>query len=209
MSKKTSLILVAGAALFLSGCNALKSETPADTTAEVTPSAAPGNFDGQQLMKAFEGGEALSCTMTNTAEGGQITFITKNKKHRSSTNTPESPGTVSHMINDGEYMYLWNSDQTTGFKSRIPTEAELKASQAKLETVREQAPDFTDATVRQEYANQGYSMNCVPTEVADSEFVPPTNIQFQDMSALMQKTLDSMPKNIEGMPKTMELPADN
>ena len=58
--------------------------------------------------------------------------------------------------------------------------------QNEMKEMADKLPDFTDETTVQEYEDQGYRVNCQKRNVADSEFTPPSNIQFQDYSALMQ-----------------------
>lgn len=197
MPKLTTSLFLVASALFLTGCNLLQpKDTTLETTADASPQPVESNTTSQELMAAFQRGASLSCSMTNSTDGAKVTFVTKDKKHKTTSTAVETPDALSYTINDGEYMYIWTSNQTTGFKTRIPTAEEIAANQTQLETFKNQIPDFTDTTVQQEYANKGYSFDCQPTTISDSEFVPPTTVQFQDMSVMMEKAMQGLPKNI-------------
>lgn len=196
MNKNITRLVVVGSLVFFSGCGLLNkkaatTETPTDTM--MAASAQPTTEETQKMMAAFKTGASLNCTVSGPT-GDKVTFLTKDKKMKSSATNPEKPASISYMINDGQYMYIWTSDETTGFKTAIPTEAEIAATKEKVNALQNQMPDFSDETVQKEYVDKGYAMNCSPGAVSDSEFVPPTTVQFQDMSAMMQKAMEGVPK---------------
>lgn len=200
--------LICGA-LFLAGCNQQAATTSApDASPQATTAPVVDNSEGgQQLMQAYQTGAPLNCVIANATDGSSIQYVTKNKKMRSTTALPHNPSLQSFMINDGAYIYMWTSDQKTGFKSKVPTEAEMQAAADKIGTMKDELPDFSQAKVQEEYQSKGYSINCTPGAIDDSQFVPPTTIQFQDMSAMMQKAMEGMAE-ITPNPKMMAPPGN-
>jgi len=197
MNKIITQLLVVGSLVFFSGCSLLgNKESATMTTTETTTdsSVPPSTAETQKMMAAFEAGASMRCTMTNTKEGGTIAFLTKDKKSKSTITNPTTPEKLSYMINDGQYVYIWTSDETTGFKTTLPTEAEIAANKEKIEDLKSQMPDFSKPEVQKEYSDQGFTIDCQPGAVAESEFTPPTTIQFQDLSVMMQDAMKNIPK---------------
>jgi hypothetical protein len=205
MTPKVTGLLLAGSFVFLAGC---QSRTGLENTATTSPSPSTmtettGSLEGESLMAAYQAGTPVNCTMTGP-DGQTVTYMSKNKKAKSTTTLPEKPGVMSYMINDSQYMYVWTSDTKTGFKSQMPSEEDIKNTQAQVQAMQDQLPDFSDATVQEEYTDKGYSLKCDPGTISDAEFIPPTDIQFQDMSAMMQKAMESLPANLPSMPPMAE-----
>lgn len=198
MNKKITQLMVVGSLVFFSGCSLLGNKesatmTTTESTTDESPTT-PSTAETQKMMAAFQAGTSMRCTMTNTKEGGTITFLAKDKKSKSTITNPTAPEKLSYMINDGQFVYIWTSDETTGFKTTLPTEAEMAANKEKLENLESQMPDFSKPEVQKEYSDQGFAIDCQPGTVAESEFTPPTTIQFQDLSTMMQNAMESIPK---------------
>lgn len=170
-------------------------QTPADQSARQQESEA------KQMMAAIESGQSLKCVMTSTKDGQTVEYFLKGKKMNvNSSALVEGKTQVSHMINDGEYFYTWTDEPAQGMKIKMPSEEEMKAQEEKYEEYLGDTPDFTDEEEIKEYEESGYTIDCDPISVPDSQFIPPTNIQFQDTSAMMEAATKIAPQDgAEGM----------
>lgn len=168
------------------------------TLAACLPGVTPQNADSinsnresaETLNQAMMTGGSVRCQITHTDRGESISFVMKDQKMRVSNIVSEGQNQNSNMINDGTYMYIWNEGETTGFKSQIPSEEDIAEVTEDAQT-NQQIPNFTDTEVQEEYQDDGYTVNCTETEVADSEFVPPTNVTFQDFSTMMDNAIEA------------------
>lgn len=147
------------------------------------------------MMAAVQTGGSIRCTMTKSSDQTVMNYAMKGKKIHVSGMKYEGKDVQSSMISDGEYMYIWQDDQTTGIKTKVPNEQETQEL-AKNMKKPDSVPDLSDINGRRQFEEQGYSINCNETSISDSEFVPPTTITFTDTSTLMQNALDAI-KNID------------
>jgi hypothetical protein len=177
-------------ALGLGGCSANK-QNPTTTSdqppvaAESTPSQAQSSESLRNLMRA---GKTVICGYTDTASNtsGSIKIDSNQVRGDFTVVTAEGQSNVSHMISDGTTMYIWSDDQgNQGMKydlSAMPT----PAAGAQTPTGQPQPLDL----------DKQYSYQCAAWTVDPAEFNPPSTIQFQDLSKLMQNLL---PK-VTGLP---------
>ena len=152
--------------LVIAGCG-----SPAKTAD--TSDAAPSDDGILTDVKAlFKSGLAAKCEMT-TPEGTATMYISgKNQRIDS-----ESDGRESHMISDGTWMHAWSKEG--GVKMNLE---KLKAAGDAMggNTGNTQTPeDFATAP--------GVDVKCRPTAVAGSMFVPPSDVKFTDLSAMMDQ----------------------
>lgn len=168
-------------------------------SAPATPSASPtpepvvqDNAAATQLEAILTAGGSARCTMTKTDGTSEITYSLKGKKMR----MEGAPGATTQnngiVINDGAYLYIWEKGKTEGIKSKIPTEQEMEKLKEKSESLMQNSPNLSDETVRKEYEDQGYKINCQAADIMDSEFVPPTTVKFTDTTALMENAAKMM-----------------
>ncbi len=94
----------------------------------------------------------------------------------------EQPGSI--ILKDKK-MYMWNEVSKTGFTYTI-TEPVVTPGTDKLPTV-----DNKDASVLAEI--EKYKDSCKTEVIADSFFVPPADVKFQDMSAFTENLMKQVP----------------
>lgn len=181
-----AIVLVVGGFL-LSPFSPLKkpsSETaPSTQTQTVTE-------DGAMQEESFLGtvtdllklGKNFECTFDTTDEAGNNTegtvYVTGNRM-RGHFMMSQPDGTIfeGNTIQNGEYGYTWFEGQNQGTKLKLE-EPEGDAME-KDDT----SADFTDDTV---------DYKCKTWLVDNSMFVPPTDIEFQDITASVQEIEEVM-----------------
>lgn len=94
----------------------------------------------------------------------------------------EQPGSI--ILKDKK-MYMWNEASKTGFTYTI-TEPEVTPGTDQSPTV-----DNKDASVLA--GIEKYKDSCKTEVVADSFFVPPADVKFQDMSAFTENLMKQVP----------------
>lgn len=188
----SSLLVVSTSMIVLGGCSQLSflnkpAATPPSSVAQ----------EGEQLAAAMQSGQPMNCTITNATKGESMTFVTKDKKMKVNGMVAENVNQQTSMINDGQYMYIWTNGETKGIKTKVPTEQDIEAMKEKVADSNNQLPDFSNAETQKEYQDKGYAINCNPGTVADSEFIPPTTVEFQDMSVMMDAALKAAGANAQ------------
>lgn len=197
MNKQIALVTATlSCAVFLAGCSkSTSTATPAEPTTDMM---ADGSMSDKMKSwaEAVKGGAALKCTFTDAKNTQSTNYEVKGKKmHMVSVSTGEKK-TSTEMVNDGEYMYTWEQGKDQGMKIKVPTEAELQEMKEKSGGALKNTPDFTKQEDIEKLQNDGSKIDCTPGVVSDSTFVPPTNVTFQDFSAVMDNALK---KAQEGM----------
>lgn len=199
MKKQFILTGLVFGSLFLAGCKAKTPETSTPTTTQTATSEGGSLTDNMKSWAdAVKIGGGLRCTFTNTKTNQTSNYVAKGKKMRMSgyvmSNDPSLP--TGEMLSDANYMYIWDPVKKEGFKMALPSEEEIAAAADKANETVKDTPDFTSEDGIREMEEKGYTMDCSPGVISDSEFVPPTDVKFQDYSSLVQ---DAMKKAQEGM----------
>jgi hypothetical protein len=182
-AKLTLLIFLA---TILVGC------APSPQTSESTPvPAAPKEQSGSaaasefaEVAAAIKLGQAARCTLTNTAENQSMEYVIKGKKMKMHASAIATSMPETSMLTDGEFLYTWTEKDKKGMKMRVPTPEETK----QMKDTTHKLPDFSQESEKQRYENLGYTINCALTTAADSEFIPPADVTFTDLSAMMKPT---------------------
>lgn len=164
---------------------------PSSLTTPNNQSSSDMMGEAMQFAKAVESGEPTVCTLTK--DESSLQYFLKDGRVRADItsvsqdeDTGESSTTVSHMINDTVYVYTWSEDMSQGAKMKVPTEEEMKAMQDQAQDYQDSNPSFASEEDYQAYQSQGYTIDCRGTSVGDSEFTPPSNVEFRDLSAMME-----------------------
>jgi hypothetical protein len=168
ISAGLSVVLV----LSLAGCNlpgsknAQQSGQAGTNTSqpEVTPApkSKTESYTFKALKAAIELGIPLKCSykINNVSYEGYV----KGKQWRGKINTGQ--GMVGEIIMKDNCLYSWEEGKTQGMKTCFDK-------------------DVWDTN--QQGGDQNIEYICAPALVDDSQFVPPTNINFQDLSQLEQQ----------------------
>mgnify|MGYP007044106072 CR=1 FL=1 len=91
------------------------------------------------------------------------------------------------MINDGEWAYMWNGKNGNKFNLKEIQQGANPSANSQDETT-----NWKDWAKGME-AN-GANYDCNPTVVTDADFTPPSDVEFQDLNALM-KSFQQVPAN--------------
>lgn len=174
------VILVVGgaAAFFFQGKNKARTET-AEKNANVITS----------IHDALSKSISLECVYTNAKVGDSKTYI-KNGVIRSDYMGGQVGQSGSVIVTDKK-MYVWTADKKGFMMSFSQTEASPKTMQEKENTRTQKEQFLSDLEL--------YKDNCKPAVVADSLFVPPSDIKFVDYSQMIEQSQsesgDSMKNN--------------
>ena len=160
------------AILLLSGCNSA-------TTPEQSQNQAVSEYE--QVAKSIAAGKAVRCKMTSTADGSVMNYAMKGEKVRITNLTSAEAGSPGEMILDGEYVYTWSNDKKEGTKYQVPEVTEQTTPDG---TTSESTTEFKPEDI-QDYEDMGYTVDCNDENVPDVEFVPPSDVTFTDLSAMM------------------------
>ncbi|MBP7768867.1 hypothetical protein KA082_03475 [Candidatus Woesebacteria bacterium] len=172
--------------LLFSACSFGQSATT--TTIPVTPvieQSMVGNKELSQLAELVQAGKAVSCILIKKDDGTTMQYDIKGAKMKMVGVTTTGQAKTGSMISDGTYMYSWTEGETKGFKIKVPTkeEAQNMAAQANPQ----QVPDLTAPAQQKRYQDMGFTLDCKESTATDSDFVPPAQVEFVDMSVSMEK----------------------
>ena len=138
-------------------------KTPASTTQTGASNVATKPSVTQSLKDLLTAGVSQKCTFD------QGTVLLSAGKFRADINTTVSGKTSQmHMINDGQFTYIWGADLPQGMKMKIDATA-ANADSSK----------YFDTNAKANY-------NCAPTVSAATDFAPPANVTFMDLTATQQ-----------------------
>jgi hypothetical protein len=102
------------------------------------------------------------------------------------------------MLNDGEFMYIWEDQAKTGFKTKLtpamtpPAEASKPAGSAPGSSDQQPGNNSTDPLNKFE-TDKNYRIDCKLSSVDDQTFVPPAEVKFMsfDTSSMPKDKVDS------------------
>lgn len=130
-------------------------------------------------------GKSVNCTMIYPDDGGSGSVYVSGKKMRGDFNVvADGKAYKSSMIQDGDYMYMWSDADKKGTKFKI-TAASPSTTAPNTQT---QNVDL----------NKEVDLQCSSEGVDPSKFVLPTDVEFTDMSAIMEKAQE--PAGMTGAP---------
>ncbi|MBP5993588.1 MAG: hypothetical protein KA731_01640 [Candidatus Moranbacteria bacterium] len=162
---------------------------PGETTLETESMPAE---DTPGLLDFLTTRGAAKCAITS--KDGQYTVVTDGKRARIEgiqvpAADPKAGMSSGTMINDGQYAYMWSGTQ--GMKIALTPATSVMPPQA--------GESKTDPKDWQGWARSleasGVTYDCDATTVSESDFTPPTAVQFTDLSELMKQ----MPKDMKAV----------
>ncbi|MBD3309805.1 hypothetical protein GF351_01150 [Candidatus Woesearchaeota archaeon] len=138
------------------------------------------------LEALLEKGAEAECTAKVTVEGeGTVTakFWIKGQKERIEVDTQEGASN-SIMDMDDKQMWTWLEGSQQGIMMDIGKMEEMSES---MDTASQQ----TGAEVKsaQEWNKQAMNIDCKETSVPDSMFVPPSDVDFTDFTAMLEQMM--------------------
>lgn len=187
--KKSLLASLALGSILLAGCKAKAPTAATDTTSTATAENQGSMTDKMKAWaQAASVGGGLRCSFTSKTTTTPAEYVVKGKKlHMKGVTAVQTTPTTGEtytgeMIVDESFVYTWDTATKVGMKMAIPSEEELKK-------LAPSTPDFTSEESFKKFEDDGYSIDCTPGIVSDAEFVPPTDVEFKDYSAMMQDTM--------------------
>lgn len=138
------------------------------------------------LKDALTGSSSIKCEYTDPQSRSGTIYI-KNGQVRVEGYGEENQ--ISYSIFTGQKNYIWNPTTKEGFAFTVPQVTPGAAV----------TPAQGDLNTAVQTLN-GYEQKCSPSNVDDSMFVPPTDINFQDFSAMMQGVGKDLPKEMKQIP---------
>lgn len=153
-----------------------------------------GTGTGQAISANFKQllamGQDYHCTFDSADEQGMTTagevYVADQGKKLSGefmTESTDDTTVQSNVIYDGEYSYIWSSSMTQGYKMKIDPEDESLFGGDQAESDQKTFDD-----------SEPVNFNCETWRVDNNAFVPPSNIEFIDMSAQMEMMMQQMPQ---------------
>lgn len=135
------------------------------------------------LLELIGLGQSISCTYTYTdaemGEGSGTGFF-DNGRMRIDYQVTEGESTFDgHMINDGKRMYSWSASPEGSFAMVMDVSAE--------EGTDEQNAEYDTETEGMESLEEDVNYDCKRWHIEESRFIPPTDIEFTDMSAMLER----------------------
>lgn len=169
--------------VLLAGCTTKTSTTVQSTETPVTQeqSKAEVESNAKKFANAMSAGKSVKCVIAKADGSDSITFMVKGKKTKAMGTSLSGGKGTGYMLNDSEYVYIWNDSDKKGIKMSLALAAPSGSPNAQYQ-------DFGQEGVEKDYIEKGYTYNCNEESVADSEFVIPKDVTFSDMAALMEQT---------------------
>lgn len=195
MTNKAQFAFVIISSALLAACT-----TQAPKTQGTTPETANGNSEqtlSTSVRDLFGAGKSVKCTFsTSDTDKDGVKTDTSGTVYVSGKNFAEDTQVVSSdkkvgtitmkMISDGTYMYTWNpSQKTPGMKINITTPTPTGTTQGQA-----QSADV----------DKKIDMKCSSWTVDNSLFSVPDDVQFIELSQMMQGAGAKVPSNIPSIP---------
>lgn len=165
------LVLVAGGYFLVSGQReqSVGTDSPGVTSEEKTVAE---KFTGT-LKEAVALGVGMKCTYT--VEGNEYEGYVKGENYRGRMKNAD--GQVGEVIMKNNCMWSWSEDEGQGVKTCFEV-ADSDVAEEDGESV---------SLWDQQGSAPNISYTCIPYAVTDSQFTPPSNIQFMDLDSMMQE----------------------
>jgi len=178
------LILGIGGVLFMKYS---KPPTASNTSSTGPSQEQEANSTSGTILSLLSGGKNVNCTISYPDNKGAGTIYVSDKKYAGDFTIKDVNGKeiTSHMVSDGTYAYIWSTGMTNGIK--------MKYDAAKNTVEDAQENQTIDL-------NQNVNLKCSPWLPDNSKFTPPTNIKFQDISALLEQTQTTTGTQTQGSP---------
>ena len=154
---------------------------------------------GRGALLSFLGqGRSVMCTFshqdaeTSFKSEGEFYFDGVSEKFRvDSTTNDENETYVTHMINDGEFTYLWSEETgDQAFAMKMSADIHTKA----------EAQEFVDSNNdnnKPVSLEEEVEYDCNSWSVDGTKFIPPSNVEFMDMASMMQEMMGGLPEGFD------------
>lgn len=202
--------LVSLSGLVLAGCSLpfMGAKTPSDQPQNAVDQMA----NAAQLSVMMSTGQSGTCFITDTSSEAQdaMEISIKGKKFLikgtnfsvdSSDPTQQKTKGIGYMLNDTEYTYIWEEAATTGMKIKAAEPASTESPEvAAANQDLGPAPRTSDQDPLSKFeADPKYRIDCQLANIADETLMPPTSVQFMDLS---QGTMNPAMMQQQSLPQT-------
>ena len=123
-------------------------------------------------------GKNVTCAIRNEGGGSSTIYVSGNSMRGDFDSNVDSKSVVSHMIQEGDYAYIWTDGATEGSKMNIKAMQETAANASTTK----QTTQSTNTDIDKEV-----DMKCSAWSVDTSKFTPPSDVAFTDLSVMMDK----------------------
>ncbi|MFC1622056.1 hypothetical protein ACFL13_01590 [Patescibacteria group bacterium] len=129
-------------------------------------------------------GKSIKCTGEYSGEDGKMqmtVFVAKEKSYTEiDMEVPDQGDIKSYSIFDGEWFYMWGN-MMNGTKMKIDDIQEMADENDQYESGQGNTKGF----------NKDYDYKCRPWIPDNSKFTPPSDIEFVDMTQMMEGLQDA------------------
>ncbi|MFA6017115.1 MAG: hypothetical protein WC744_03445 [Patescibacteria group bacterium] len=177
------LILGVGGYFYMNSKGAIP-KAPIGTASNNTASTNVFNSIKDALSKSL----SLKCVYKDERGVQTTTYIKGGAVRVSMVEDKDNKEQPNAVILKDKKMYMWNETTKAGFTYTL---TEPKISPSKETGVTPEVAANKDASVLAEI--EKYKDSCKTEVIADSFFVPPTDVKFQDMSAFTENLMKQIP----------------
>ena len=188
------LLLAFGGVYLMKSSKAPVATTQTAKTQIAKPQQTTNSLKGT-IMGLLSGGKTVNCQVTYPDSKGTGSVYVSDKKFAGDFTMKGTDGKeiTAHMISDGTYMYIWSSGLSMGIKMNL-----ADAKNAAQKAGASQSVDI----------NQEVGLNCSPWTADSSKFTIPSDIQFRDMSQLLQQAQPQGTKTVAPSTQAGSSPCD-
>lgn len=177
------LVLIGGGVMFMNRNASQSPQVPAQQAGGTEETTSAGGAL-QSLKDLMTAGKSQTCTFesgdASTGKSTGTVYIAGNKVRADfSTTGTDGQNYAGSMINDGTYMYNWDSATKQGMKIAITEEMQ--------KTTEEIKNDNQNAYLN---PDEKGTYNCQGWGTDSSKFAPPADVTFTDYSAMMKNIQD-------------------
>lgn len=130
------------------------------------------------IKDALTLGKSVQCNYT-TEEGEMTTWVKGEKVRVEGVGFDSGGSGEGGMINDGEWVYIWGKEDESGMKYKLSALGEGEWG--------EEVDIWKDPQKWAAETEDKYAMDCRNVLVTDSKFVPPSDIEFTDLTEMFEK----------------------
>lgn len=168
-----ALVVIGGGAAFVLTNKKDESSNSSQSAANTTtkPSVQESNTTISELLKL---GEDRRCTFTGSDAGTEFNgtgYFSNNRMQSDFTTKTATETRSGSMIVTKDTQYFWDAASKKGVKTAVQA-----SSQPTQQTSSQSGID----------QNKNYTFKCEKWSVDESKFTPPADVQFQDLTQLLQ-----------------------
>ncbi|MEN9561153.1 MAG: hypothetical protein RIQ56_426 [Candidatus Parcubacteria bacterium] len=174
----------------------MKNSSP--STGAASSNGAAEQKSSGTLAALMQRSGAWKCEVSHSSANDKtegVVYVSGGKVRGDFTSNVPGMGLMeSHMLVDSDYMYMWSSAMPNGMK--------MKADDPK-------ATDSPETSGAASLYGQNYDYDCSPWSVDSSKFQLPKDVNFSDMSAMMQDMMSGVKPAVKSSDSATSPPSAN